>query len=107
MDLPKTTYNIVSNNSDIIMHFRYMTKGPSYEVGEMRCLSLRGSETEDAGDRTGKLAPIIKVPDEQTAMAEILACFEGGSPRRVVKKKVIKKSVKKTFKRKVLPRKGS
>lgn len=88
MDLPNTTYNVVSNNSDIIMHMRYVRKSrDSSELGEMRCLSIRGDETEDAGDRTGKLPAVIKFHTEQEAVNEILACFEG---RRKVHKKVKK-----------------
>lgn len=93
MDLPKTTYNVVSNNSDIIMHMRYDQESRNMkDIGRLRCLSFRGSESEDAGDRTKRLPAVIRFKDEQEAVKGILACFGkpgpgGGSSKPPVKKR--------------------
>lgn len=77
LDLPNTTYNVISYFSDITLHMRYVGKSRrSEELGKMRCLATVPSEAEDAGDRTGRLPEIIKFRTEKQAVRKILRCFE-------------------------------
>ncbi len=84
MDLSKSIRNAVQNLSSIMMHMRYVSQSKtSRELGHMRCLSVRGSEEEDAKDNTGKLQDVcglepgvIKFKDEKRAVGKILSCFE-------------------------------
>ncbi len=76
MDLPGTTYSVVSYLCDVILHMRYVKQShKAEEIGELRCLSMRPSETEDAGDKTKRLPSIIKFETEQQAVDKILQCF--------------------------------
>jgi len=79
MDLSNSIFNAVSYISDIILHMRYVNRSKtSAELGHLRCLCTRGSESEDAGDRTGMLDDIIKFKTEKQAVKKILRCFEKG-----------------------------
>lgn len=83
MDLSNSINNCVSYLSAIIMHMRYVDKSKqSKELGHMRCLSVRGSEEEDAKDNTGRLESIcyldtgtIKFKTERIAVNKILKAF--------------------------------
>ena len=75
-DLPKTTYRIVNNMADIILQMGYVQHSPkSEELGEMRCLFTKPTETRDAGDRTGALPEVIKFTNEKQAALKILKAF--------------------------------
>jgi len=77
LDLSNSIFNAISYISDIILHMRYVDKSKtSAELGHLRCLSTRGSEEEDAGDRTGRLNEIIKFRTEKQAVRKVLECFE-------------------------------
>lgn len=83
MDLSNSINNAMSFLSAIIMHMRYVDKSKtSAELGHLRCLSIRGSEEEDAKDNTGLLAElagetgVIKFKTEKIVVKKILRCFE-------------------------------
>jgi len=76
-DLPKTTYRIVNNLADIILQMSYVQTGTNAdELGEMRCLYTKPTETRDAGDRTGRLPEIIKFRTEKQAALQIMKAFK-------------------------------
>jgi hypothetical protein len=92
---------------------RYVDKSKtSAELGHMRCLSIIGSEEEDAKDNTGLLSAacgsepgVIKFKTEAQAVKRVLECFENRGNagkisqghRKTIKKakKVAKKAKKK------------
>jgi len=92
-DLPRTTYRIINNLADIILHMAYVAKGDkTEEFGVMRCLYTKPEETRDAGDRTGKLPDVIKFKDEKIAVKKILSYFDDSmDKRKKIRKKVRKK----------------
>ena len=76
-DMPKTTYRIVNNLVDIILWMNYVRASKHLEeLGETRCFYTKPTETRDAGDRTGRLADIIKFKTEKQAVRKILNCFK-------------------------------
>jgi len=106
MDLSDSICNAVHFLSTVIMHMRYVDQSEtSAELGHMRCISIRGSEEEDAKDNTGKLIQacsgdtgMIKFKTEDVAVRKILACF-ADTPTIKKTKKCKKKSVKKSVKK--------
>ncbi len=99
-DLPKTTYRVINNICDVIMHMDYVTQGnKGEELGVLRCLYTKPSEVRDAGDRTGKLPSIIKFRTEEEAVEKIMGYFSDTvNPKP--KKRVSKVAKKKTGKKK-------
>ena len=95
-DLPKSTYRVINNICDVIMHMDYVSTGSKKEeLGVLRCLYTKPSEVRDAGDRTGLLPSVIKFHTEAEAVEKILECFSNTGNKRA-KKRVTKVAKKKT-----------
>ena len=107
MDLSDSICNAVHFLATTIMHMRYVDQSKTKaELGHMRCLSIRGTDDEDAKDNTNKLIQvcaedtgIIKFKTEQRAVEKILSCFKD-TPDIKKHKKSKKKSKKKKAKAK-------
>ncbi len=101
LDLSPSISNAVSFLSSIILHMRYVDKSKSSaELGDMRCLCIRGSDDEVAKDNTELLQAVctpdtnlIKFKTEEVAIRKILGCFDAEPD--VKKSKLVKKKVKK------------
>ena len=108
MDLSNSICNAISYLSAIIMHMRYVDQSKtSAELGHMRCISIIGSEEEDAKDNTGRLLQVcspdtgvIKFKTEDVAVRKILSCFKDTPVIKKHKKcKKVKKAKKKSKKK--------
>lgn len=83
--LPKTTYTIINNLSDIILYMGWQIKKRKKASGRTRrvvtrCLFTKPSESRDSGDRTGVLPDEIPFKTEKEAVAIIRRCFKKGGP---------------------------
>lgn len=92
--MAKKCYTILNDLADITIKFEFEPKkrGKRYRNKERRrCLRLRGTDSKEAGDRTGMLPPLIPYNTEQEAINKIMSCFEGRKEEPKKKKKKTKK----------------
>jgi len=76
-NLPSTTGKFINAISNIILHIGYVEQSrDADELGVLRAIYTKPSETRDAGDQTGMLPDVIKFRTEKQAVRKILRCFE-------------------------------
>ena len=92
--MPKTCYTILNDLADITVCVGYeplvRKKRGKKRKKQLRCLFTQGTETMEAGNRTGEaIPPIIPFTTEQEAINKLMACFEqkGGSQKKKKKRK--------------------
>ena len=74
--MPKTSYTILNDLADIIIYIGYEPKKAGKHKEQRRCLFIRGTETREGGDRTGKLPSQIVFETEQEAVDKLLSYFD-------------------------------
>lgn len=97
--MPKTCYTILNDLCDITIKLGYEPRKrgkKNRHKKQRRCLFTEGTESMEAGNRTGHaLPPIIVYDDEEDAIAQIMAAFDEGKEGNLeVKKKKSKKRKK-------------
>ena len=89
--MPKTAYTILNDLADIIAQIGYepVVRGKKHDHRKQRrCLFLEGTETIEAGNRTGSLLPpILPFKTEQEVVDKIMTSFEKGGHLKKKKNK--------------------
>ena len=88
--MPKTCYTILNDLADIVAKIGYEPKVRGKKNKQRRCLFLEGTETIEAGNRTGSLLPpILPFNTEQEVVDKIMKSFEqkGGHLKKKKKKR--------------------